>query len=208
MNRILIYCEGPSEETFINQILVPYFLPYDILLTAIPFRGVSKYSILRKNLISLARHDSTAVITTMIDYYGLPSETPGYSIADTNDVFKQAENVESNIKADLGVGNLYPNLLMHEFEALLFSKPECFSFCNIKAADVQKLRLIRSKYITPEHINNSKNTAPSKRILEVFPQYNKILDGYNVAKHIGLDNIRSECKHFNQWIENMLRMFA
>lgn len=72
MKRVIIYCEGPSEETFINHILGPKFIEDDVYITATSFGGVSKYSIIRKKLLNLCRSDSSAVITTMLDYYGLP----------------------------------------------------------------------------------------------------------------------------------------
>lgn len=49
MKRVIIYCEGPSEETFINHILGPKFIEDDVYITATSFGGVSKYSIIRKN---------------------------------------------------------------------------------------------------------------------------------------------------------------
>jgi hypothetical protein len=48
-------------------------------------------------------------------------------------------------------------------------------------------------YASPEEINNSQETAPSKRILGVYNSYNKITDGYLIAKEIGIDKMREVC---------------
>lgn len=56
---------------------------------------------------------------------------------------------------------------------------------------------------TPEHINNSPETAPSKRLKKLIKNYSKIRYGTIVAKEIGIDKIMRECKHFAKWIEKI-----
>jgi hypothetical protein len=56
---------------------------------------------------------------------------------------------------------------------------------------------------TPEHINNSVNTSPSKRIESVIDNYTKVRQGIIVAKNIGIDKMLSECKHFATWINKI-----
>lgn len=201
MRRVNVYCEGISEETFINRMLGPELAVHGVFLRAIPFRGVSKYSKLKKSLLDLCRHDSEAIVTTMIDYYGLPSETPGYQQWPNLDIYQQVERTEQAIAADIGADNLFPYIMMHEFEAMLFSEPQCFSLCGMDKQAIRVMQSIKASYPTPEHINNSKNTAPSKRILHIYPQYNKVADGYNIAVGIGLAAIRRECRHVDKWIK-------
>lgn len=205
MKRVIIYCEGPSEETFINRILGPKFIEDDVYITATSFGGVSKYSIIRKKLLNLCRGDSRAVITTMLDYYGLPQDTPGYKKSQTSnaDIYKRVEYVETKMKEDICESNFLPNLMMHEYEALLFSDVQAFSFCGLSEKQLAELKGIQQSYSTPEHINNSPNTAPSKRILRVYTDYDKVLDGYNIAKLIGLEKIRKQCRHFDRWVHQM-----
>lgn len=52
-------------------------------------------------------------------------------------------------------------------------------------------------------INDGYTTAPSKRIVSIFSQYDKVLHGSLVALDIGLDTIRRECPMFNSWIERI-----
>lgn len=203
MKRVIVYCEGPTEETFVNQILSPFFVQKDIFMTATSFDGVSKYSIIKKKLSDLCKSDKSAVITTMLDYYGLPSDTPGKNPQYGIDIYERVEHVEECIKQDIGLDNLLPNIIMHEFEALLFSKPECFEYCELPKGDIKKLCDMRVDAETPEHINNSPNTAPSKRILAVYPEYSKVIDGYNIAFDIGLSTMRNECKHFDKWLSSL-----
>ena len=200
MVRIKIYCEGLSEETFIKNILFPSFVEKQIYLTAIPCDGVSKYSRIRKDIRDLCREDTRAVVTTMLDYYGLPAETPGYREAPKEDVYQMVEFVERKIAEDISEENFYPNLLLHEYETLLFSNVDAFSFCDLNHRQMESLREISRCFPTPEHINNSPNTAPSKRILKICEDYDKVPDGYKIAENIGLHVMREKCRHFDAWL--------
>ena len=206
MKRVIVYCEGPTEETFVKRLLSPLFYSKEIFLMPSSCNGVSKYSIIKRDLSNICKNDPNAIITTMLDYYGLPSETPGLEKVYKGDIYNQVNCVEESIKQDINVRNLIPNLTLHEFEALLFSKPECFSCCGIDSGLVEKLCKIRDEAETPEHINNNPNTAPSKRILSIYPEYNKIIDGYHVADDIGINVMRKECRHFDGWISRLLEL--
>ena len=69
-------------------------------------------------------------------------------------------------------------------------------------------RIIEAYNYFIDHIdeNNNPNTAPSKRILAIYPTYTKPLDGYNIAKDIGIDLMRQECQHFNAWVERLTQL--
>ena len=93
--------------------------------------------------------------------------------------------------------------MLHEFEALLFSEPQGFEhIANDRI--VKQLQAIRNSAETPEHINNSAETAPSKRIQNVVNSYSKVRQGIIVAKYIGIDKMMSECKHFSEWINRII----
>ena len=97
-------------------------------------------------------------------------------------------------------------MLLHEYEALLFCDPEKFEYWVDTSKSIEELNKIKVKFSSPEHINNSPQTAPSKRILSVIPNYKKTIHGPLIASDIGLDKIRKQCKHFNDWlvrIENL-----
>lgn len=206
MKRVIVYCEGPTEETFVNRVLAPFLYPNEVYLSASSCNGVSKYSIIKRDLKFLCKSDPTAIITTMLDYYALPSDTPGISSDEGGDIYQRVHRIESAIQDDIGVANLLPNLTVHEFESLLFSKPECFSYCGLNKRAIRQLCAVRDEFDSPEHINNSPDTAPSKRILAIHPTYSKPLDGYNIASDIGIDLMRQECRHFNAWVECLMRL--
>jgi hypothetical protein len=199
MKRLLVYCEGPTEESFVKEVLDPYL--WSMSTVAIPKSadGVSKYSIIRKELERHCKDDTSAMVTTMFDYYGLPKETPG-KLSAKGTLYEQVEHIETAVEADLGgLSNLIFNLSVHEYEGLLFSRTSAFEGI---ATDKQIAVLddIFRKFETPEHINDSYDDAPSRRLERAIPGYQKITDGTKVAQRIQIDGISSKCKHFQRWI--------
>lgn len=211
MKNVFIYCEGQTEESFVNAVLYPYFANMDIYVTPIIHKtkrtptksykgGVIDYKPIKDELRILCKNPNVFV-TTMFDYYGMPNNTPAIDHTDT-DLYKRIEYIEQAITNDIGCNNLSFNLLVHEFEGLLFSDTQVFStIANDKA--VEKLQAMRASAETPEHINNSVSTAPSKRIESVISDYTKVRQGIIVAKNIGINKMLSECKHFADWIDRI-----
>lgn len=210
MKNVYIYCEGQTEEAFINEVLSPYFLNQGIWVSPIicstkrtaykKYRGgVNSYDKIKKELRMLCTSHKNEFVTTMFDYYGMPENTPGigYNAAD---IYERMKQIESNIDSDIGMPNCRFHFMLHEFEAILFSKPEAFGI--VAENDVVKgIQKVRKEFPSPEHINNTPETAPSKRIKALLPTYSKIGDGILVAKETGIDAIMKECPHFRNWIQ-------
>ena len=89
-----------------------------------------------------------------------------------------------------------------EFEGLLFSTPEEFALIAEQDA-VDALCAVREEHPNPEEINSSFDTAPSKRILAVIPEYRKVADGSDLSQAIGIDRMIASCPHFAAWIQKM-----
>lgn len=214
MIRVNVFVEGQTEETFVRELLVPYFAAQRIYLNPILARtsvghkgGIVSYGKVKYQVTLLCKRDPSAFVTTLIDFYGLPTDFPGLGGSQLKAHAKALE-VERAFQEDIDQANFIPNMLVHEFEALLFSAPEKFSDWFDEQAPIAKLAAVRASFETPEHINNSPNTAPSKRILALIPEYRKTLHGPMIAEDIGLDTIRKECAHFNRWIERLLQLAA
>jgi hypothetical protein len=52
----------------------------------------------------------------------------------------------------------------------------------------------------PEMVNDGIDTAPSKRIRDIYPQYGKTLYGPLIIADIGIDEIRRQCPHVDRWL--------
>jgi hypothetical protein len=85
---------------------------------------------------------------------------------------------------------------MHEFEALVFSHPPTICEVLRSPESEEDVQAIRDEFSTPEEINDDPNTAPSKRLLNLFAEYRKRLHGLIAARRIGVETMLSECPHF------------
>ncbi|MEW6248219.1 MAG: DUF4276 family protein [Nitrospirota bacterium] len=201
MKKVFVYVEGPTEERFVKQLMVPYLEQRGIFLHPIGWNGQGKYSKVRKDLFRLLGDASAALVTTMLDYYGLPNSFPGRSEPEGSDCYQHVRFVENAIGADISNQKFRPHLTLHEFENLLFASPGDMAAGLPGGQGLEQMfRGIRSQYRTPEEINDSSSTAAHMRISGVYPQYQKALHGPQIAERIGLDKIRTECPHFNEWI--------
>lgn len=208
---IYILCEGPTEETFINRVLAPRFCESGTYLVPIIYTtkrtptgnyrgGLRNYARLKKQILSLCRDHPREFVTTFIDYYGLP-DTSAMDVRG-GDLYDKICALEKSVENDVQMPNFICYLSVHEFEGLLFSDADAFSAVMSDKA-VACIRKIRASFENPEFINNSYHTAPSKRIMSIYPQYKKIVDGNRIAEQIGLNRMLEECPHFRAWVEKL-----
>jgi hypothetical protein len=92
---------------------------------------------------------------------------------------------------------------MHEFEAMLFSDCDALAGAIQKPSLAASFQSILAEFGCPEAINDGIETAPSKRILQLAPEFDKLLHGSIAATRTGLDKIRAACPHFNQWLDKL-----
>jgi Domain of unknown function (DUF4276) len=220
MARLLVHVEGQTEETFVNVALREHlisvgYLDVRVRLAGNPRKqrgGIRPWQGIKRDVLRHLKEDRAAVNATMVDYYGLPKDWPGRDTAPRmKSSSGKAEHVELALLDDMaeaiGAGfdrkRFVPLVLMHEFEALLFSDPDRFAQEIGKHNLSTTFRAIREEFETPEDINDSTETAPSKRIERLFPGYEKPLFGVLAALGIGLTTIRQECPHFNSWVERL-----
>lgn len=213
MIRVNVFVEGQTEETFLRELLVPYFVPMQIFLTAIIVRtsavskgGLVSYAKIKPQLVRKSLEDKTAFVSTMFDLFHLPPDFPGTKDASLiQDPLEKASCIEERMRDDLQMEKFIPNLLVHEFEGLLYSEPACFVgwFDDVV---VETLALERKSFESPEHINDGPETAPSKRIMKVCPSYDKPVHGALIALDIGLDRMRKECLHFDGWLTRLTNL--
>lgn len=190
---VTVLCEGPSEESFIKKVLGPYMQKRYVWLTPVILGGVSHYAGIRRELKRLGK-DSSCYLTTMLDYYKLPQDTPGVHECKETDVVKIAEYIERCMKQDLD----------GEIQSL-----EYLQICDgVSANMLKQLKDIRETYLTPEHINNSEQTAPSKRIIRIYDSYQKVVDGTAVAEMTGIEKMMEECPHFARWVQAMAACYV
>jgi hypothetical protein len=216
--RLKLLVEGKTERDFVKEILGPYLeeqcghmvLPVVNKTSTknssrVHRGGVSKYTQFKKNILALKEQDNY-LITTMIDYYGLPADFPGMNRV--HRVPTPEEKVcylERQLKDDLPEElNFIPYIQLHEFEALLFSDIQTLDdvLMKFQPSHLPELHILRQQY-SPEEINTQPETSPSHRLKCFYPNYAKVFEGIAIAKEIGLERMRDECPHFNEWIKKL-----
>ena len=218
MSRILVHVEGQTEESFVNNLLAPHL--YRVGYTLVSARllgnarqrsrrgGIRPWDSVRRDILSHLSADQAALATTMVDYYGLPETWPGRKQAGhQKSLRKRAASVEKAVLEDISesLGDAFdprrfvPYVVMHEFEGLLFSDPTRFAR-GIGRPDpfLRATGNPRRFRFTPEEINDSPETHPSERIMELYQGLSEAPDGRPQAvEEIGLDAIREECPLFS-----------
>jgi len=211
---IYVLVEGPTEKRFVDEILNPHLKARNIRIEAIILKtredpnipayrgGTIKYNKAKKQLNELLRCRNTYV-TTMLDFYALhPTFWENVKLCGKS--VEKATQIEQHMLNDIDHERRFiPYIQLHEFEGLLFSSPNSIAsqFDNTEKLEI-KLNKIKKQFRTPEEINNNPNTCPSSR-LERLCKYVKPFHGPLIAKRIGLEIIRSECPHFNEWLSKL-----
>ena len=210
MSRVYVVVEGQTEEAFVRELLVPHYARLDkylipIIVSTSPGHkgGVVSYAKVKPQIVRLCRQDAGAWVTTLFDLYALPADFPGKAApaypAHASGSAK-AQYLEAQLRQDIAEPNFLPNLLVHEYEALLFTQPAQFEQWTSNETVPVTLAQAVAQAGSPEDVNDSLHTAPSKRILAVMPEYQKTFHGPLIACDIGLDALRQACPHFHAWL--------
>lgn len=217
MIRVNIVCEGQTDSRIINAILRHHLATFGVGVSA-PMIGKSgkkggavTLKRLRENVRDCLLQDRGSYCTTFVDFYGIDGDFPGKGEAGRMSDLPDKQRVICDAFAeqlaqtldDGPMRRFIPFVQMHEFEGLLFSNPSQLANALRRQDLTQKLWAIRNEFPTPEHINDSSITAPSKRLQSLIPRYRKVQEGERAARAIGLVRIRQECPLFDSWLARL-----
>lgn len=216
MKRLVIIVEGETEESFVNNILCPYFCSKGLYNTIQCFKtkhshgGISKYSYIKKDILNTI-YEKDVVVSMMIDFYRLPLDFPGFSDLKATQTHKeQASLLETEIKKDLEdtqkhqFDNFIPYIQLHEFEAVVFASIKGIDILfEREEMDYKGLMNVIEEHPNPEEINNHPATALSMRLKKLIPGYNKVLHGIEIIKTMGMPELLEKCPRFKTWVESM-----
>ena len=224
MARILVHVEGQTEETFVNEVLADHLRGFRHEVSARLLGrahargrrgGIRGWPVVRGDLIRHLTEDQTCVVTTMVDYYALPQEGekawPGRADAGRMNHDHKAPTITNALSADMidrmnanyNPARFVPYVMMHEFEALLFSDCERFAQGLYRPELRESLEAIIAECGEPERINDDPETAPSKRVEALVPGYEKPTMGVLAALEIGLEPMRRACPVFDAWVTTL-----
>ena len=183
MKRLYIVVEGQTEQEFVNELMAPYLqdsgiysvTPVLIHTSRSGRGGMVNYQHLYNTIkILLCSANTDFVVTTFIDFFRLPNTMPDYA---------QCMAITDKIQC--------------------VSNNKGFEY-YFSEAYAQKTAAIISSYANPEDINTSPQGAPSKRILAIKPDYNKVIEGNLIALEIGINTILDKCPRFAAWVSRIV----
>jgi hypothetical protein len=208
MKRLVFIVEGDTEIILIEKLIVPYLVSRGFTnvmhaQTIITNRkqhkkgGVASYGKFRNEVVrTLAQGE--VIVTTLIDFFKLPTDFPAFT-ADSNRI----DQIEDAIEKDINSQEFIPYIQRHELEALMFSAKEGFELVVDDQGKLTELDQIMQEYPNPEDINNSPQTAPSKRLKRIFG-YDKTGDGELIFEMLDVETIMDKCPRFKEWIEKLV----
>lgn len=217
MSRVIAIVEGATEQTFVRDILAPHLALQGVMMTARlvgkPGQkgGVGPYSRARRDILAVLRQETAVFCTTLFGFYGMPHDWPQRRAAqnapfdDKAALLEKAlqQDISGEMGADFKQERFIPYVQMHEFEALLFTSPVELPALLQQPEKTAELQKILDQFDSPEQINDHYDTAPSRRLQALFPQYSKVFHGTLAAQRIGLAAMRQKCPHFSDWLTRL-----
>jgi len=218
MSRVVVVCEGETEEEFVRDVLAPGFYGVGLYLepqmveTSPGSRGGAlNYDRVKPHLRNVLRQKSAPVVTTLFDLYKLDKRFPGFEQSrGMPDLSQRLQVLRHELHADIvAAAGCQPNRFIpyiqpYEFEALLFSDVASFSLVNPSwpKKSIERLVEIRNAAVSPEHINDRPETKPAAHLERELsnPSYRKRRHGPIAAQKIGLAKIEAECAFFAAWL--------
>lgn len=89
--------------------------------------------------------------------------------------------------------------VLHELEALVLLGHEALGELTGDDALAQAVQAIVAQAQGAELVNDGLNTAPSERLLLLYPRYRRTSDGPLVIAEVGINTIRNACPHADAW---------
>lgn len=220
--EIYIVVEGQTEQTFVRDVLAPQMVSdciylYPVLIGKPGHKGGDiRFDRAKRDIGNLLKQRNDIFVSTMFDYFRIDADWPGRSEASrkgqSGAKLTAAEKAEILEKAthdeimhafpEYGSEKRFvPYIEMHEFEALLFSDVDILA----ERSGIHSSELIRilNQYANPEEINDDPVKSPSKRLESLITGYRKVAMGKNIAEAIGIQTLRKQCSHFNEWLKRL-----
>lgn len=209
MKRLVFIVEGDTEVKFIKEIVIPYLINKEVYNCSVQTittnrkqhkkGGIGSYEKFCNEIKRTLAQDNV-LVTSFIDFYGLPSDFPNFHTKDIDQILNE---IRTKFKSN---SNFIPYIQKHETEALMYSSIAGFELVIDERSKLDELQRIINDYPNPEEINNSPETAPSKRLKKIF-KYDKVADGELIFEMIGINKILEKCPRFSKWINELIEVY-
>lgn len=215
--EVTVLVEGLTEKKFIDEVLAPFLSNNNtVFLTPILLSkpgqkgGDVRFVRAQNDIETHLKQRGSTYVTTLVDYYGIDQSWPGLRDIPQNSSPEEisahlCSATQNAIDSKLGEyrskERFIPNFAIHEFEAMLFSDPAILAkYLGQSEFKIDEIVRISGG---AEAIDNSPQTAPSKRIASLMPEFRKTITGIEIAKAIGIPRMRLSCPVFDAWLKRL-----
>jgi len=206
MKRLVFIVEGDTEIILVNNHIIPYLISRGFnnamnVQTIVTNRKQHK----KGGVVSFGKFEhevnltfslGNVIVTSFIDFFRLPGDFPGYT-SNSGQIAEIEKSVWEHFQRN---PDFIPYIQRHELEALMFSSREGFELVIDDGRKLQQIDQILDQYANPEDINNSPETAPSKRLARIFG-YDKVDDGELIFGMMTIESILEKCRRFAEWVK-------
>ena len=214
MGRLVFIVEGDCELRFVERKIIPYLYAvvqegHEVHICAqkittnrrLNRSGGNVGFAYLKNEVGRVAKQGEPWVTTFRDFFRLPPDYPGYSLDSS-----KIDQVEVGVKAEVKYERFIPYIQRHEFEALLFAATDGFdSF--LPKSEKMDIESISSRYTNVEDINGGVDSAPSKRLENIF-NYDKVIHSELVWRDVPLEKIMDRAPRFKRWIDELVALVS
>ena len=229
MNGVEVYLivEGRTEQTFVRDVLAPEMAGKGVhMRSAIIGKsghkgGDIRFERAKTDIGNFLKQRNDTYISTMFDYFRIDPQWPGREAVSQK--IRNGVNLTATCKAKSleeatfsEIVKIFPGchpekrfipyIEMHEFEALLFSDADILA--EKTEIDVSCIRGIIEEYNNPEEINDDPEKSPAKRLAKLKKGYRKVAMGKVISEAIGIQIIRKQCPHFNDWLVKLEKLVS
>ncbi|MCB9336585.1 MAG: DUF4276 family protein [Lewinellaceae bacterium] len=227
MASVHIITEGPTEKNFVDDVLKPYLAAKGVYVDAHSvttrrdrrknkvFRGgLDKVDHLLKDIrlwLLESANQPDCYVTTMVDLYAFPYEQKPAWVEGFNaqgDGLGKATFLEEKLREEFPAHHRFiPYIQLHEYEALLLTDTSIINEAFKGLHPPNRLAQLNNDIgdLEPEEVNQGQHSAPSKRIIKYYPEYedSKSTWGPIIAVEIGIDKMRERNPHFDAWVTSL-----
>jgi hypothetical protein len=215
VRSLYLLAEGQTEYEVIDAVVQPHLeaVGFQVRKSIIVTRraaggparrgGVSTWRKLQAEIRRVLRDPSIDVMTTVVDYYGLPADVPGMAARPDGGPSDRVSFVEAAVAAAIGDGRFVPHFVLHELETWVLAAATQLGALVGDGRLAARLGKVVSGHGGPEQVDDGPSTAPSKRIIELFPGFDKTFDGPLAIADLGLDELRKACPHADSWLRHL-----
>lgn len=215
--RLFIYCEGQTEEMFVERLLRNHLGNYGVkverpelcatsLDPAGQRGGFVNWDAIEFDLKQTFAGDADPNLrfTTLLDVYRMPPKLLALAgFAGPVTLPTDVEKVESTIEGVFNEPRFKAYLQRHELEALLLADLDALErVFHRDIAGLQAMRADIAAFAHSEDINHGATTHPAARLESAVAGYKdlKASNAYFVLAESGLEKVRSKCPRFDAWL--------